>query len=64
MFGKIIQFVGFSWAPDNEEVSSVFLILDPIESHVHFFGFFGLAVDLMVPKSVELLVCIGVGGYW
>ena len=35
MFGKIIQFVGFSWNPLNKEVSLEGLIFDLIESHVH-----------------------------
>ena len=40
MFGKIIQFVGFSWDPVNEEVYLACSILDPIEYHVHCFDFF------------------------
>ena len=39
MFGKILLFVGLEWAPVNEEVPLVCLILDPIESHIHCFGF-------------------------
>ena len=35
IFGKTIRFVGFAWAPVNEEVSLACLILDSIESHVH-----------------------------
>ena len=40
MFGKIIRFVGFAWAPVNEELSVVCLILDPIDSCVRCFVFF------------------------
>ena len=40
MFGKIIRFVGFAWAPVNEEVFLVCSKLYLIESHVHCFRFF------------------------
>ena len=60
MFGKKIRFVGFAWAPVNEEVSLACSIIDPIESHIHCLGF--LALELKVPKAVGLSVSIGVGG--
>ena len=62
MFSKITQFVGFDWDQLYEEVYLACSILDPIESHVHCFGFFCLPVDLTMHNVVELSVYIGVGG--
>ena len=42
----------------------VSLILDPIESHVHYFGFLFLIVELMIPKAVDLSVSVGIGECW
>ena len=61
VFGQIIRFVGFSWAPVNEEVSLACLILDSIESHCNCFELF-LEVELMMHNAVVLSVSIGAEG--
>ena len=61
MFGKIIRFVSSSWVPVNEEFSLACSIFDPIESNVHFFGFFCLTLEFTIPNAVRLSVYIGVG---
>ena len=46
VFSKITRFVCFDQTPVNEEVSLTCLILDPMEYHVHCFGYlFGGGVD-------------------
>ena len=56
MFSKITQFVGFDWDQLYEEVYLACSILDPIESHVHCFGFFCLTLELTMLEAVDLLV--------
>ena len=61
MFGKIICFFGFAWAPVNEEASLACSILDPIEYHVHCCGFF-LEVELTMlrQRSCQFLLVLEV----
>jgi hypothetical protein len=63
MLGEIISKVGGSWSPVNIELFLCYAILDPVESHIHCFGF--LLFDLFVGKTVcggVVNLYYGVGG--
>ena len=42
MFSPVVGIVEFAWAPVDAELVLAFAIAEPVESHVHGFGPFGL----------------------
>ena len=61
MFSPIVSVIEFAWAPVDAELFLAFAISEPVESHVHGFGPFGL--DLSVDDAFGGgVVCLERGG--
>ena len=62
MFGPVVSVVRFARMPVDAELVFAFMVLEPVEAHVHCLSVLGLDLLLTTASAMALSVWRGVAG--